>query len=262
MGTIRRPLDTLWIDSTLGNSYWRVRVVDVTGSTQSDLATKVRNGNSQAGEVLLAEYQSAGRGRLDRSFIAPPHSALLFSFFIRPLRDGADWGWLPLLAGQAVSAAIKSQCNLGHVSKLKWPNDVLIDEMKVAGVLSERVDAPEGAGVIIGIGLNVDLRQEELPVPTASSLYLQGCIECNREDLLVTILQKFSQYLRRWEAMDSELIREYENESATIGQRVRIESPNGRIWESTATGIDSSGALILATGELLTVGDVVHLKSN
>jgi BirA family biotin operon repressor/biotin-[acetyl-CoA-carboxylase] ligase len=236
-------------------------VVDVTGSTQKDLALEVRSGNSREGSVLVAEFQSAGRGRLDRSFTAPQQSALLFSFFIRPHRKSADWGWLPLLAGQAVSTAIDSQCISDHVSKLKWPNDVLINEKKVAGLLSESVDTPQGPGVIIGIGLNVDLRQDELPVPTATSLYLQGCTECDRDNLLVAILKKFAHYFTRWESMDNQLVREYELRSATVGQRIRIESPPGRIWESTATGVDTSGALILANNDLLTVGDVFHLHT-
>jgi BirA family biotin operon repressor/biotin-[acetyl-CoA-carboxylase] ligase len=255
VGTLRRPLDALRINSALGDCYWRVSVVDITGSTQNDLATEVRNGNSRDRDVLIAEFQSAGRGRLDRRFFAPERSALLFSFFVRPLRDSADWGWLPLLAGQAVATAIETHCNLGHILKLKWPNDILMDEKKVAGILSERVDSPDGPGIIIGIGINVDIRQDELPVTTATSLYLQGCIECNRDDLLVTVLRNFSRYLRRWESKDGELLQEYKVASATIGQRLRIEPQVGAIRESMAVGIDPSGALILSNGEHLTVGD-------
>ena len=237
-------------------------MVDVTGSTQNDLVTEVRNGNSRHGAVIVAEFQSAGRGRLDRSFLAPERSALLFSFFVRPLRDSTDWGWLPLLAGQAVVAAIETGCNLGHGLKLKWPNDILIDEKKVAGILSERVDTPDGPGVIIGIGINVDERQDELPVTAATSLYLQGCMECNREDLLVAVLRIFSEYLKRWESKDRKLLPEYETASATIGRRVQIVSPAGMIRESMAVGIDAGGALILANDEHVTVGDIVHLRSN
>lgn len=239
-------------------------MVDITGSTQNDLAVQIREGNSRHGDVLVAEFQSAGRGRLDRSFVAPPHSALLFSFFVKPLRDSVDWGWLPLLAGQAVSAAIGSQCRLdvNHVPKLKWPNDVLMNEKKIAGLLSERIDHREGAGVIIGIGINVHLDEDELPVPTASSLNLQGYGECNRDELLVAVLQNFADYLERWESGDTELVQEYKARSATIGRPIRIEAPAGTVRESTAIGIDPSGALILTTGELLTVGDVVHLNTN
>ncbi|MEK6648817.1 MAG: biotin--[acetyl-CoA-carboxylase] ligase [Actinomycetota bacterium] len=264
MEMLRRPLDNERINSALNNSYWRVSVVDVTGSTQNDLAVQIREGNSGHGNVLVAEFQSAGRGRLDRSFVAPPQSALLFSFFIKPLRDSADWLWLPLLAGQAVCAAIESQCRLdvNHIPKLKWPNDILMNEKKIAGLLSERIDHRDGAGVIIGIGINVHLGQDELPVSTASALNLQGCSGCNRDELLVAILQNFTDYLERWESGDVRLVREYEARSATIGRQIRVESPTGTVRESTAIGIDPSGALILTTGELLTVGDVVHLNTD
>jgi BirA family biotin operon repressor/biotin-[acetyl-CoA-carboxylase] ligase len=262
VSTLRRPLDELRINSALRDGYWRVSVVDVTGSTQDDLVMEVRNGNSKNGVVLVAEFQSSGRGRLDRIFHAPERSALLFSFFVRPLRDSADWGWLPLLAGQAVVSAIETRCKLGRAIKLKWPNDILIDEKKVAGILSERVDAPDGAGVVIGIGINVDLSEDELPVTTATSLYLQGCTEPNREDLLVAVLQNFSEHLQRWESKDRKLLPEYKIASATIGQWVQIVSPGGMIRESMAVGIDPSGALILANDDHVTVGDIVHLRSN
>jgi BirA family biotin operon repressor/biotin-[acetyl-CoA-carboxylase] ligase len=261
VGIIRRPLDIVRVNFALRESYWRVRVIDVIGSTQTDLAIEVRSGYSQGGDVLIADYQSAGRGRLNRSFVAPPQSAILFSFFIRPGRNSEDWGWLPLLAGQAVSAAIESECATTAVLELKWPNDILINHKKVAGILSERVETPDGPGIIIGIGINVTISAEELPNTSATSLALQGCENCNREDLLVNVLQKFAQYLKRWESKDTELIREYERSSATIGQRVRIDSPSGKIWESTATGIDESGGLVLASGEIITVGDIAHLKT-
>lgn len=258
-----RPLDGERINSALSNSYWRVSVVDITGSTQNDLAVQIREGNSGDGTVLVAEFQSAGRGRMDRSFVAPPRSALLFSFFIKPLRDSADWGWLPLLAGQAVSAAIGSHCALSvdHIPELKWPNDILMNGKKIAGILSERIDYQDGAGVIIGIGINVHLGEDELPVPTASALNLQGCGGCNRDELLIAVLQNFAEYFQRWESQDAELVREYEASSATIGRQIRVDLPDGIARESTAVGVDKSGALVLATGELLTVGDVVHLNT-
>jgi len=260
VGTIRRPLNALRINSALGNGYWRVSVVDVTGSTQNDLAVEARRGNSQNGDVLVAEFQLTGRGRLGRSFIAPTRSALLFSLFIRPHREGGDWGWLPLLAGQAVVAAIESQCKADVACRLKWPNDILMGEMKVAGLLAERVETPEGPGVIIGIGINVDASEEELPISTATSLKLQGCSAFEREDLLITILENVAHYLQRWEANDGNLISEYENVSVTIGRRIRIELPGGVMKESIAKGVAPSGALILTNGELVTVGDIVHLQ--
>jgi BirA family biotin operon repressor/biotin-[acetyl-CoA-carboxylase] ligase len=93
-------------------------------------------------------------------------------------------------------------------------------------------------------------------------LYLQGCTEPNREDLLVAVLQNFSEHLQRWESKDRKLLPEYKIASATIGQWVQIVSPGGMIRESMAVGIDPSGALILANDDHVTVGDIVHLRSN
>ena len=97
-------LDNAKINELL-TQYWRVSVVDVTASTQSDLAQLVREGKAAAGDVITAEFQSAGRGRMSRSFEAPKATALLFSFFIQPKRNREDWGWIALIAGATVATA-------------------------------------------------------------------------------------------------------------------------------------------------------------
>ena len=259
MEPIGRPLDSERINSALKNSYWRVRVVDVTGSTQNDLAAQIRQGNSGHGAVLVSEFQSAGRGRMDRTFLAPSGSALLFSFFIELNQPDKDWGWLALLAGQAAHEMITSRCTLASEPTLKWPNDLLINEKKVAGILSERVDE---RGVIIGIGINVDMSQGELPVESATSLALQGCSSCDRNDLLIAYLEIFAKYLVRWQATDTSLLNDYKAKSSTIGREIAISAPDGSTRRSTAIGIDSSGALVLTGEEILTVGDVIHLHTN
>ena len=236
-------------------------MVDFTGSTQVDLAKKVRDGVATHGDVLATEFQSAGRGRLDRTFVAPAHSALLFSFYVEP-KDG-EWGWLPLLAGQSVCAAISKVLALsqGDGPKLKWPNDILLNDKKVAGLLSERTETIRGAGVVIGIGMNISTAQEELPVSHATSLSIEGYLNTDRNELLVEILESFSDYLRRWEDHDPALLIDYLNVSATIGRVVEIELPGGTKVTSTASSIDSTGALVLADGRHITVGDVVHVSA-
>ncbi|MCX6428749.1 MAG: biotin--[acetyl-CoA-carboxylase] ligase [Actinobacteria bacterium] len=252
MEPIRRPLDELGINSALKNSYWRVSVVELTGSTQNDLTSRVRSGNAIHGDVLTAEYQSAGRGRLDRSFEVPEKSGLLFSLFIQPKRMSHDWGWLPLLAGQAVVEALEKQIP----AKLKWPNDVLVHGKKISGLLAEAI---EGSGVVIGIGINVSQNLNELPVSTATSLALEGWADCDRNELLTSILTNFTQLLARWDSGDSRILEEYRAKSATIGQAIHITEVNGTQRASFAHGIDLTGALIIDDGELLTVGDVIHL---
>lgn len=259
VSNLRTPLNQEKINSELLHSYWRVSVVDVTGSTQNDLANSVRASNSQHGDVLVSEYQSSGRGRLDRTFEAPPLSALLFSFFIEPQIDAADLSWIPLIAGLSVVGAIDSCCNitLNKRVMLKWPNDILIGEKKIAGLISEHVDK---RGVVVGIGINVGMNESELPVDHASSLEIEGCHGCDRDALLVAILTEFTSLLNRLERGDKALRDEYAARCATINSAVRVEHPAGDFTESVAIAIDASGALVLADGKHVNVGDVIHLQ--
>ena len=257
------PLDSESINAQVKTSYWRVNVVESTGSTQVDLVKKVRDGKATHGDVLATEFQSAGRGRLDRTFIAPPRSALLFSVYVEPKSDGERWGWLPLLAGQSVCSALTEVLDIksDDTVKMKWPNDILLNERKVAGLLAERVEIPGTTGVVIGIGINVYTPQEELPVASATSFTLQGYPECDRNELLVHILKSFSKNLERWENEDASLLLEYANASATLGRQVAIEIPGQSPVFSVATGIDASGALVLENGKHITVGDVIHVST-
>src|SRR5215470_4301682 len=143
---------------------WReVRVVEETGSTNADLLAKARSGADE-GLVLVAEAQTSGRGRMGRRWISPPRRALTFSVLLRPAVPAGLLGWAPLLAGVAVASALERTA--GVDARLKWPNDVLVDGAKIAGILAERW----GNAVVIGTGINVLQQRGELPVPTATSL--------------------------------------------------------------------------------------------
>lgn len=251
------PLNQDEIKNALRKSYWRVNVVEETGSTQTDLSNSVRADKAKHGDVLATEYQSAGRGRLDRRFEAPPRSSLLFSFFIVPHPGQENWGWLPLLAGQSAISAMKEVFG-AEISKqlsLKWPNDVLLNDKKVAGILSERV----GEGVVIGIGMNVITPREEIRFENATSLWIEGFVLLERERLLVEILKAFSTHLSEWEKDEIGVVNRYRSVSSTIGKRIRIEIPGGRSVEESAVDVDSSGALVLSDGTRVTVGDIIHL---
>ena len=140
-----------------------VEVLPHTPSTNAVLAERAREGAPE-GLVVATEHQTAGRGRLDRTWETPAGSALTFSTLLRPEVPPATWPWLPLLTGYAVAKAL---AGAGFGAVLKWPNDVLIGDRKVAGILVERVETPGGPAAVVGIGLNVLLAAEELPVPTA-----------------------------------------------------------------------------------------------
>ncbi len=157
-----------------GGLWSGVEVVRSTGSTNADLvALAGKEGGVDEGAVLIAEEQTAGRGRLDRQWTAPARSGLFFSVLLKPTDvPVARWGWLPLLTGVAVATGLSRAA--GVDTSLKWPNDLLVSvggaERKAGGILAERAGAD---AVVIGIGINVTLREDELPVPTAGSLALR-----------------------------------------------------------------------------------------
>ena len=249
----RTPLDEAVINSLI-TPYWRVSVVEFTGSTQNDLAQLISSGIAFDGQVLTTEYQTSGRGRLDRTFEAPKSSALLFSFYIKPRRKKEEWGFIPLIAGLSVVSAI-SKLDSSIQLDLKWPNDCLVNEKKCAGVIAQAL----ADGIIIGIGLNVSMRQDELPVPNATSLALEGSKLSDRNQILAQILISFSELLQEWETGIS-LVDRYEKASTTIGKQVRVELPGGQILEGMATGISHIGELILDNGIHVSAGDVIHLR--
>ncbi|NEC34038.1 biotin--[acetyl-CoA-carboxylase] ligase, partial [Streptomyces rubrogriseus] len=178
---------------------WRqVDVVQRTGSTNSDLVARAAEGDLAEGVVLVAEEQSAARGRLDRQWTAPARSGLFFSVLLRPAEiPVARWGWLPLLTGVAVATGLSRAA--GVDTALKWPNDLLVtvgdEERKAGGILAERAGDD---GVVIGVGINVSLRADELPVPRAGSLALAGAVNTDRDPLLRGVLRSLEDWYGRW----------------------------------------------------------------
>ncbi|MFD3436176.1 biotin--[acetyl-CoA-carboxylase] ligase [Streptomyces sp. NPDC058685] len=243
-------------------------IVPATGSTNSDLAAKA--GSLQEGAVLVAEEQTAGRGRLDRSWTAPARSGLFLSVLLRPGPQVPveRYGWLPLLTGVAVATGLSRAA--GVDMSLKWPNDLLVtvggEERKTGGILAER--AGDG-GVVIGMGINVTLREEELPVPSAGSLGLANAVSTDRDTLLRAVLRSLEQWYGKWreaggDAGLSGVQEAYAAGCATLGRRVRAELPGDRSVTGEAIALDGAGRLVLATGdgtrETVGAGDIVHLR--
>ena len=228
----RPPLDQQALRRSLRagepGSWWRTAdVVDVTASTNADLGERARAGAEEAA-VLVAEHQTAGRGRMGRGWEAPPSSALTLSVLVRPDVVAARWPWLPLLAGAAVAEAVSRTTGLD--AGLKWPNDVVVDDRKLAGVLLERVETPRGPAAVIGVGLNVSLRPDELPVPTATSLALESGEPVDRQPLLLSVLRTLASLYRAWAAEEGDpsgLHPAYVRRCTTIGRQVRVDLPDG-----------------------------------
>ncbi len=217
--------------------------------------------------MLVAEHQSAGRGRAARSWIAPPRSGLALSVLLRPTEvPQARWNWLPLLVGVVLCRTVSTLAELPAV--LKWPNDLLLggDQRKAAGILAEVV--PEGPAVVVGVGLNVTLRPDELPVPGATSLAIEQAACTDRDPLFRALLRALDSELRQWcqhkgDPITSGLRDAYQQRCATLGQQVRVELPGQPELVGAAEDIDTEGRLVvLADGQrrALSVGDVTHVR--
>jgi len=239
--------------------------VDTTGSTNADLLARHGAGEDIDGAVLIAEHQSAGRGRNGRAWLTPPRSQIALSVGIaaRGVPTTA-WGWVPLLTGVAVVDAVRSTA--GVDAKLKWPNDVLVEEQKLAGILAE-VAAPDPV-IVVGLGLNVTMTAAEAPDPRATSLLMLGSTMLDRSALAGAVLAELSSRIDRWRAAggpDATLVTDYRRRSLTLGTRVRATLPGDREIVGIATDLDESGQLSIDTGaQTVTVsaGDITHLRSS
>ena len=261
------PLDSDRLRAELlqPGALWRtLDVVSQTGSTNADLAARARAG-AESGTVLITDFQSAGRGRLGRTWTAPPGTSIAMSVLVHPHDVAtARWTWLPLLAGVAVVEALRRAAEAHAV--LKWPNDVLVEGRKICGILAERVDTPSGPACVVGMGLNVHLTEEELPVPTATSLaVLNPSRVMGRNPLVTTILRAFAAIYSQWETTDDDdlFAVSYVKRCDTIGRRVRVSLAGDRVVEGEAEAIDRAGRLVVRTGsgrETFGAGDVVHLR--
>lgn len=264
----RPPLDGVALSTALTRpgSLWReVEVLPTSPSTNAEAAARARRGAAE-GLVVVTEHQTAGRGRLDRGWVTPPQAALTFSVLLTPGEvPAARWPWLPLLAGIAVVEAVRRTAEVP--CGLKWPNDVLADGRKLAGILVERVEHEGRGAAVVGIGLNVTSSREELPVPTATSLALEGATSVDRSVLLREVLRTFEALYLQWRADQGDARRglhdSYVRRCVTLGQEVRVELPTGEAVLGTAESIDSDGRLAVRTVaglRVLGAGDVVHVR--
>jgi BirA family transcriptional regulator, biotin operon repressor / biotin---[acetyl-CoA-carboxylase] ligase len=272
-------------------SLWReVRVVAETGSTNADLLAAAREG-AREGVVLAAEAQTAGRGRMGRRWTSPPRAGLTFSVLLRPYGvPAALLGWVPLLAGVAVAAGVRDVTAVHP--RLKWPNDVLAGEAKLAGILAER----SGSAVVVGIGINVYQRRADLPPNAAATSLLleaaagqavapgggeaagagEAAADCGagqpdlRTRFLVAVLGALSGRYLAWRDQFSPgdadacgLRQEYLGRCVTLGREVTVTLPGGKAIAGPADGVDWAGRLEVTAPQgvvPVSAGDVVHLR--
>lgn len=253
-----------------GELWSELRIVAETGSTNADLVAA--GADAADGTVLIAESQLAGRGRADRTWIAPARAGVTMSVLLRPAVRRQRWGWLPLLAGVAVAEALEAVAMIEVA--LKWPNDVLAGpgRRKVCGILvqvtGQATGQVTGSAVVIGIGLNVSTTAAELPVDTATSLALEesGCLD--RDTLVRAVLRALARQYAGWCAAAGDpdasgLRAAYESRCDTIGADVSVSLPGGELLQGHATGVDGVARLQVATSagvRAVAAGDVVHVR--
>jgi BirA family biotin operon repressor/biotin-[acetyl-CoA-carboxylase] ligase len=264
---LRQPLDVGGLRAELigtGLGWRRLDVVEQTGSTNADLLARAASGTDVAGAVLIAEHQTAGRGRHGRGWSASPRAQITMSVGVSVVDVPTEgWGWLSLATGVAVIDAVAPLLDgTGVQAGLKWPNDVLANGGKLAGILAE-VARPV---VVIGLGLNVTQSPGDVDLPGATSLLDLGVPAPDRNRLVGALLRELGRRIIAWRAArgaDWALAADYRERSLTIGTRVRAHLPGGKEIVGTASGVDDQGRLCLETQTgtvVVSAGDVVHLR--
>ncbi|RBP66118.1 BirA family biotin operon repressor/biotin-[acetyl-CoA-carboxylase] ligase [Brevibacterium sanguinis] len=213
------------------------------------------------------DHQNAGHGRLGRTWTVPPRRSLTFSILLGPGAMVGSWGWIPLLAGEAVRAAI---AEAGVPAVLKWPNDVLTPAGdKLCGILA-RIESRAGLPqIVLGMGINTRLGKADLPRETASSLAIEKGTDGSEIDhgqLVVSVLRRFIPAYRELidggeeEFGSSTTAAAVRENMVTLGALVRVERPDGSSIVGRATGLDAGGDLVLDGDRTFSAGDVHHLR--
>jgi BirA family biotin operon repressor/biotin-[acetyl-CoA-carboxylase] ligase len=249
----------------------RLQVVETTGSTNADVVAAVVEdpGAWPHLALLLTNDQRAGRGRLDRSWTAPAGTALAVSVVVRVAGLPVEArGWIPLLAGAAMTRALAEQLyGTGHSARLKWPNDVLLDGGKICGILAEVVPGHPDI-VVVGSGVNTRMPRTDLPVATATSFESFG-LECDEDKLLADYLRALDEQLSallaaHGDAAAAGVLGEVESLCSTLGVEVVVSLPDGSKLLGRAQRIDPEGRLVVETGDVVTTvaaGDVTHVRT-
>lgn len=267
-GDLRRTLLRTVRDEDADKFWRRLDVISETGSTNADLLARVAAAQDTERHVLVAEFQGSGRGRHSRTWVSPPRAQIAVSVAL-PMPGIAleRMGWLPLLTGVAVTAALRDVA--GVAAELKWPNDILIGGKKVAGILAEVAQVKPEPMVVVGIGLNVSLGTDELPVPTATSLLLEGASTTDRTVILGAMLDRIADHWTRWHDAAwsiAGVAGQYRERCGTLGRRVRAELPGDNELLGVATDVDEQGRLVItpdagAEPTAVSAGDITHLRA-
>jgi BirA family biotin operon repressor/biotin-[acetyl-CoA-carboxylase] ligase len=242
----------------------RVQRYESLPSTNSELARLALEGAAE-GLCIVADEQTAGRGRLQRQWLSPSGSGLYFSILLKPDIEQRVWPLITLMAAVAVHDALRKICEVEF--DIKWPNDIIIRDKKVCGILAETIETDDGRAVVLGIGIN--LAPTALPVElrgTAISIEEATGIVVDRDVILPTLIEKLAQYYELLQTThgDSQILNEWCSRSTYAGGKlVRVSASNEFIHGFTR-GLEADGALRVETreGEIKVVraGDVIQVR--
>ncbi len=258
-----------------GGGSWRSVTVFSEIASTNTVGVALASAGCPSGVVLVTDLQTAGRGRLDRAWEAPSGTSAMFSVVLLPDGPDHEFGVLPLLTGVAICEAIEFVT--GIRASLKWPNDIVIRDEdapsgrggKVGGILAER-DATTGA-VVLGVGINVDLAEVDLPVPGATSLTLAGVPRPRRAKLIGRALSRIEHWSTAWDAVGTDpqsmdqLLVAYRERCISLGAQLSVTRPGAPDLIGTGAGIGPTGALLVdSDGEQVVVvaGDVTHAAAH
>lgn len=280
-------------DAALAHGYRTVRILEHTGSTNDDARAILTNPNpavrEELGElsVIATDDQRTGHGRLDRPWVTPPHTALAASVIVRPhaglgqFLPPENYHWLTLIMGLSVREVLTE---LGVDCALKWPNDVIAGGKKCCGVLAQLILEPAGTNpagtaetamsMVVGAGINLNMRAQQLPTKTSTSAAIQLGHTVNTEGVLTRLLQVFARRYRAFCSVEADPQRAYAHEASlldqarehtiTLGAQVAMHLPDGRIVTGTAEDLDAQGHILVRSDGSLTayaVGDIEHLRA-
>jgi BirA family biotin operon repressor/biotin-[acetyl-CoA-carboxylase] ligase len=241
-----------------------IRRFDSIDSTNLEAIRQARAGAPE-GMCVVAREQTAGRGRLDRSWHSPRDSGIYLSILLRPTFPKNSWPLLPLMTALAVSDALINSCRLR--TDIKWPNDILTHDRKLCGILAETTDTRSGLAAIVGIGINLTI--EAVPPKLSTTATSVESIMGVRPDSEVVLTELLKAFAERYECLQSEAGREHTirewcaKSSYAFDRQVRVSLETDS-FDGVTRGLASDGALRveLSTGEIKVVraGDVTALR--
>lgn len=246
MSMVRETQPLRWWDvaqAVRGQEIGRRVVYRAEVDSTMELCHALARAGAEPGVVVVADAQTAGRGRQGRSWQAPPSSSLLFSVWLQPDCAPERWPLVLWPLALALQDAIARETCLSPA--IKWPNDLVIDGKKLGGLLAEST----ANGVVVGAGLNVNFAAADLPVDQPlTTLADELGRPVSREDLLVAILQSFAVWYRRWQQAPDDVWQAWRDGASLIGQEVEI-SVGGSVYGGIAVDQDRDGNLCVRTGD-------------